>query len=88
MNSPKLHAKVVKDGGFAAKLAESDKSPNEIVNELYVRVYSRYPSDEEERERVDWFQTVQSNDAAKSRRHATEDLLWALMNSAEFVFKD
>ena len=82
MNSPKLHAKVTSDGGFAAKLAKSDKSPTEIVEELYLRVYSRHPTDEERKARVDWFLSVES------RRHATEDLLWALLNSAEFVFKD
>ena len=82
MNSPKLHEKVTHDGGFAAKLAESKMSAREIVNELYLRVYSRYPTDEELNSRVRWIH------ASQSRRAATEDLLWALLNSAEFVFKD
>ncbi len=82
MNSPQLHAKVTSDEGCAARLAATEKSPDEIVEELYLRAYSRYPTDEEQKFGSAWF------GKAESRRAAVEDLLWALLNSAEFVFKN
>lgn len=82
MNSPKLHRKVTDDDGYARQLSESEKSPAEIANELYVRVYSRYPTDDEKKVCAEWF------DKTESRQTAVEDLLWSMLNSAEFVFKD
>jgi hypothetical protein len=83
MNAPNLHQKVTSDSGRAASLAGSDRAPREIIEELYLLVYSRLPSDEEMAigERVFAQEGI-------SRRQATEDLLWALINTAEFVFKD
>ena len=81
MNSPKLHAKVTSDEGQAAALAESKKTPAEIADELYLLVYCRQPSEPELQRALRRFKGV-------SRRQATEDLLWALINTPEFVFKD
>jgi hypothetical protein len=83
MNSPELHDKVTSDQGRAAQLAASDRSPREIVTELYLRAYGRYPSAQELQVGEDWMQRPE-----KSRRQAVEDILWALINSAEFVFND
>jgi hypothetical protein len=81
MNAPLLHAKVTGDTGRAAQLAASSKKPREIVEELYLLVYNRVPADEDVRAAVRLYETT-------SRRQATEDLLWALLNTPEFVFKD
>ncbi|MSQ96959.1 MAG: DUF1553 domain-containing protein [Gemmataceae bacterium] len=81
MNSPKLHAKVTSADGRAAALAASKKTTPEIVDDLYLLVYCRYPTDTERGNAVCRFEGV-------PRRQATEDLLWALMNTPEFVFKD
>ncbi len=81
MNSPKLHAKVTSDDGRAAALAASKKTTAEIVDDLYLLVYCRYPSEMERGNALRRFEGV-------PRRQATEDLLWALMNTPEFVFKD
>ena len=83
MNSPGLHQKVTHDKGRAAKLAESDKTVDEIVEELYLLIYNRFP-DEFERQVARGVFESQPTD----RRGATEDLLWALLNTPEFVFKD
>jgi hypothetical protein len=82
MNAPALHRKVISDEGFAAKLAASDKAPEAIVEELYLTLYSRFPSSEESAAVVEVFQQN------GNRRQATEDLMWALLNTPEFVFKD
>ena len=81
MNSPRLHAKVTSDEGRAATLAASKKTTQEIVDELYLLVYCRQPSDAER-------QTAARVFVGVTRRQATEDLLWALLNTPEFVFKD
>ncbi|MEX2120885.1 MAG: DUF1549 and DUF1553 domain-containing protein [Pirellulales bacterium] len=81
MNAPSLHAKVISDAGRAAALAASDKTPAEIVEELYLLVYARYPAADEAQAAVSVFDE-------RSRREAAEDLLWALLNTPEFIFKD
>ena len=47
MNAPGLHRKVTHDDGRAAKIAASGKPPAEIVEELYLAIYSRFPTDDE-----------------------------------------
>jgi len=83
MNAPNLHRKVTQDTGRAAALAASTKTPREIVDELYALLYTRLPSDEERRIGLKVFE-----EKGVTRRQATEDLMWALLNTPEFVFKD
>jgi hypothetical protein len=83
MNDETLSQKVTSDEGRAAALAKSDKSPDEIATELYLAVYSRYPDDEELELARALFQPEGAN-----RRECVEDLMWALMNTPEFAFKD
>jgi len=83
MNAPQLHSRVTADGSRAARLAASDLSPERIVGELYLLVYSRLP-DEAERDIARQLFTEPN----MTRRQATEDLMWALLNTPEFMFKD
>jgi hypothetical protein len=82
MNAPSLHRKVTHDDGRAAILAASGKPPREIIEELYLWTYCRPPSAEEQAAIGPVF------DSNPNRRAATEDLLWALINTPEFIFKD
>jgi Protein of unknown function (DUF1549)/Protein of unknown function (DUF1553) len=83
MNSEKLAAKITSDRGRAARLAASGRTPAEIVEELYLLVYSRFPSAKEKTVAESVF-----HKPGATRRQATEDLLWALLNTPEFVFAD
>ena len=84
MNAPQLHQRVTSDNGRAAKLAaDKELSPDQIVEELYLLVYSRLP-DEAERE----IGRQLFAEKETTRRQAAEDLLWALLNTPEFMFKD
>jgi hypothetical protein len=85
MNAPGLHAKVTSDRGLAARLAASEKSTAEIADELYLSTYSRRPTEEEQAAVRDLFAGATD---AKTRREAAEDLLWALINTPEFVFEN
>ena len=81
MNSDKLQAKLADKNGRAAKLGQDDKPSDEVVNELYLALYSRWPSDEEKRVALEAFKGVDVK-----RHEAVEDIIWALINTAEFVF--
>jgi hypothetical protein len=86
MNAPGLHAKVVSDEGLPSRLAASKRSPDDLAEDLYLRTYTRLP-DSGERELVRSL-LAETGDDAKARRRVLEDLLWALMNTPEFTFKD
>ena len=81
MNSRELQKKLSSDEGRIKELAESKMTAREIVTELYLSALSRYPTSEELALACEPFEA-----SGVSRRQAAEDVLWALLNSAEFVF--
>ncbi|MBL9212030.1 MAG: DUF1549 domain-containing protein [Opitutaceae bacterium] len=81
MNSKGLQTKLSSTTGRARRLADSAKSPGEIVNELYLATLCRFPTPEELAVATAAFSAEKA-----TRRSATEDVFWALLNSAEFVF--
>lgn len=83
MNAPEIHQRVTSEQGRAARLAASDMSPESIIDELYLLIYSRLPDAEEKAIGLQLFAEPEI-----TRRRATEDLMWALMNTPEFVFAD
>ena len=56
--------------------------PRAAVEELYLTILSRRPTLEELKTIGAYFQTVGGN-----RRGAAVDLIWALINSAEFLYR-
>jgi len=82
-NSRSLHEKLKSTSATAQvqRLADSDRSPSEIITELYLACYSRRPTPDELQLAMAAFTAPNA-----TRRLATEDVLWALLNSAEFVF--
>ena len=83
MNAENLFRKVTSDSGRTAALAKSEKETTQLIQELYLSVYSRYPT-ESELANCEGLYTSDSAD----RRQVTEDILWALLNTPEFLFKD
>lgn len=83
MNSAAIEGKIADDAGRAARLAASDATPEGIVEELYLACYSRFPTSSERETLVALYGARD-----RSRRRVTEDILWALVNSPEFVFVD
>jgi hypothetical protein len=82
MNSENLQSKLASDDGRVAKLAASDLSNREIAEELYLLAYCRSAGDDELQAA-----TRIIDDAGEKRRQGVEDLLWALINTPEFIFK-
>ena len=83
MNSPELLQLVTKDGGSADRFSQSDQSDREIIDEIYLAIYSRFPTTQERGVAVAFMAGL-----PEQRRQAIEDLMWALMNTPEFVFLD
>ncbi|MEM1296185.1 MAG: DUF1553 domain-containing protein, partial [Verrucomicrobiota bacterium] len=80
MNSAQLEAKLTKNDGRMIQLAKSEREPKEIVEELYLAAYSRFPTPEELNVAVPRFSAPDAKPL-----DVISDLAWALMNSAEFV---
>ena len=83
MNSPQMHGKVSSDSGRAAQLSASDLSPAAVIEELYLTIYSRRPTDAELTFARGLFEQPKAD-----RRRVTEDLMWAMINTPEFIFKN
>lgn len=83
MNSNTLARKVASDTSRAHELAQSPLTPPQIVEELYLSLYARRPTSDELKDASNLFDEPDAN-----RRRVTEDLMWALINTPEFVFKD
>lgn len=81
MNAPGIQRKLAADDGRVARLAASDLAPTKVVEELYLLIYNRLPEDDETAFGASLIE-------GPTRRRATEDLAWALLNSPEFVFED
>ncbi|RCS40531.1 DUF1549 domain-containing protein [Bremerella cremea] len=82
MNNRQLQAQVNAAADQKTKLAKMlDQSPDDrqAIQRLYVNVLGRAPSEEELTVAYDYVQEIDS------RSEAFEDLLWALLNTAEFT---
>lgn len=80
MNSETTSAKLEHRHGLCAKLAASDLSEAEIVEEIYLTALSRLPTDSERS------LMMEALSASDNRRKAIEDLMWTVLNLKEFVF--
>jgi hypothetical protein len=83
MNSEQLHRDVISDEGTAARLAASPSAPAAIVDELYRSIFARRPTADE----LQFAETLFAAEGA-SRRQVIEDLMWAMLNSPEFVLQN
>lgn len=79
INGDTLQSKIAQ-GGVVARLMAEAKTPEQIVDELYMRCLGRHPT---EAEKPKVFELV-NTDEDKTR--ALNDLFWALLNAREFVF--
>ncbi len=81
LNSKEVHGLLTaKDGRIAKLAAEKERSDAERIRELYHWVYARPPVDEELEIAVGHIT------ASENKTAAYEDILWALINTKEFLF--
>lgn len=82
INGDSIEQKVRSDDGRIARLLAAKTPPREIVDELFLAAYGRPPR-AAECERI--LTTVAA--AGDASRAAWEDVLWAMLNSKEFLFQ-
>ena len=66
---------------LVARLVREQPDDAKLVEELYLTFFSRLPTDRER-----GFAAAHLKKNAATRRDATEDLAWAMLNSTEFLF--
>ncbi len=82
MNSSDLQTKLASKESRIAQLASDTALPEpKLVTEIYLAAYARLPEAEELQTALRFFAQP-----GATRQTAAEDLAWALINSAEFVF--
>ncbi len=90
LNAKDIQSKLAADTGRAAILAADSRSDDEKIRELYAWAFSRPPNDKEltlARSHLQkWVKEKDSKESTGNKRPAYEDLLWALINTKEFLF--
>ena len=80
LNSKEIHDKLARNGGRAETLARDARPDAEKVEELFLWTLARRPSQAQ----LDVaLRNIEANGRNKAR--AYEDILWALMNTKEFI---
>jgi hypothetical protein len=79
-NSPEIEDRIARGDGRVAKLLQAKTPPADAVEQLYLAAYARRPSAAEKR------RALAHIDKSASVRSGLEDMVWALINSREFLF--
>jgi hypothetical protein len=80
LNSSHIRRKI-EQGPKIRELLQSKNKPREIIEEIYLTILSRLPTDEELKIIKDYSKPGQEG------RRPMMDMVWALMNSAEFLYR-
>ncbi len=83
MNAQSIQQRISADGGRCQKWADSAATPAELIDELYLSIFSRPPTAAELQSLVAQFELPEIE-----RRKLIEDIVWAMVNSPEFLYLD
>ena len=92
MNAADIKAKLRNPNGRAEQLAKDTRTPEEKIRELYLVAFSREPRPEEQQIALQFLNEVrldangQPIAAQNALRENFQDLIWALVNTKEFLF--
>ncbi|MFO0798785.1 MAG: DUF1553 domain-containing protein [Gemmataceae bacterium] len=78
-NSDEIENKIADGNGRIARLVKAKAEPRAAVEELYLAALSRMPTDVERNRAVSYVAEMMD------KQKAIEDVLWALLNSREFM---
>lgn len=82
LNSPEIQGKLSHEAGRIAGLLRNDTPDAQIVEELTLVCFSRYPTKQEQDNLIAYL----SGKLGEERKRAVEDVAWSMMNSMEFLF--
>jgi hypothetical protein len=80
LNGATLNARLAAEEGRVARWARASGPDDAVIEEMYLRALSRFPTSAEA---AHWSDVLRT---ASDRRQTLEDILWALLNSREFAF--
>ncbi len=80
INGELVARKLTDKNGRLSRFLKDKTAIDDVVRELYMVTFSRPPSDKELTEARTFFES------ANAPREGLEDILWALINSREFLF--
>ena len=88
LNSEEVQGKIVRPGGRADALAKPDdkRSDAEKLDELFLWAFARKPTSEDKRTALDHIEKLTAKSGPAGKRTAYENILWAIINTKEFVF--
>ncbi len=81
LNAAELKAKLAAPTGRAERLAKEDKPAEVKIHELYLAAFSREPRPQELKTAIDYL-----NEPGTAANANYQDLIWALINTKEFLF--
>ncbi|HEY3969328.1 MAG TPA: DUF1549 and DUF1553 domain-containing protein [Planctomycetaceae bacterium] len=80
VNGPTVSEAIIHPQGLIARLMAANTDDKTLIEDLYLSVLNRFPTDPERTTAAGYFLGV------SSRGEAAQDLMWALMNSPAFLF--
>lgn len=83
INSERISSKLSAAEGRVALGLKAGRSNDDLLDELYLAALARYPSESERRTCAEFLAPIDMHDPS-SRGAVFEDLLWTLLNCAEF----
>ena len=92
INAKDMKSKLATSNGRADRLAKSDRSVEEKIRELYSVAFSREPREDELKTGIDFLAEPRLDgsgkplDPQKANQESFQDLIWALINTKEFLF--
>jgi hypothetical protein len=88
LNSDEVQGKISRGGGRADALAKADdkRSDEEKVTELFLWAFSRKPTKDDLAAALDHIKKMETKSGPAGKKTAYENILWALVNTKEFVF--
>ena len=84
LNSSHIQRKL-EQGPKLRALIEPNRKPEEIIDDLYLTILSRFPTPEERQTLADYGRPGRSGGKVKTREEWL-DISWALLNSKEFLY--
>ena len=90
LNAKDIQEKLANDKGRAAELAGAAQTEDENIRELYLLAYAREPVAKEVETAKGHLEKIthgkKDKDLTAAKRQAYEDIIWALINTKEFLF--